>query len=116
MEDMQSGINAILNNPQMMEQIMAMAQSMQAPAPPEAPAPTPSSSPQLPEFDLSMIQKLSRLAGNATIDKNQQNLIHALSPYISNRRIEKLEKAMRAAKLASFATTFLGSNFFDPGR
>lgn len=114
MEDLQSGINAILNNPQMMEQIMSMAQSMQAPVPQEAPTPAPA--PQLPEFDLSMIQKLSSFAGSATIDKNQQNLIQALSPYISNRRIEKLEKAMRAAKLASFATTFLGSNFFDPGR
>lgn len=114
MEDMQSGIHAILNNPQMMEQIMAMAQSMQTSAPPEASTPPPA--PQLPEIDLSLIQKLSGLAGNATIDKNQQNLIHALSPYISHRRIEKLEKAMRAAKLASFATTFLGSNFFDTGR
>lgn len=114
MEDMQAGINAILSNPQMMEQIMSMAQSLGGSAPPETPAPAPIT--QTPEFDLSMIQKLSGLAGSATIDKNQQNLIHALSPYISHRRIEKLEKAMRAAKLASFATTFLGSNFFDPGR
>lgn len=114
MEDMQAGINAILSNPQMMEQIMSMAQSLGGSAPPETPAPAPIT--QTPEFDLSMIQKLSGLAGSATIDKNQQNLIHALSPYISHRRIEKLEKAMRAAKLASFATNFLGSNFFDPGR
>ena len=113
MEDMQSGINAILSNPQMMEQIMAMAQSIQSP---EAPEPSTPPTPPAPEFDLSLIQKLSGLANNATIDKNQQNLIHALSPYVNSRRIEKLEKAMRAAKLASFATTFLGSNFFDPGR
>ena len=110
MEDMQSGIQAILNNPQMMEQIMAMAQSMGATAPPEAPA-APSMG-----FDPAMLQKLSGLAGSATIDKDQQNLIRALSPYISHRRITKLEKAMRAAKLASLATTFLGSNLFDPGR
>lgn len=112
MEDMQSGIQAILNNPQMMEQIMAMAQSMGATAPPEAPAPA---APSM-DFDPAMLQKLSGLAGSATIDKDQQNLIRALSPYISHRRITKLEKAMRAAKLASLATTFLGSNLFDPGR
>ncbi len=109
MEDMQSGIQAILNNPQMMEQIMSMAQSMGASVPPEAPAPTI----QIPDFDPGMLQKISSLAGSATIDKNQQNLIQALSPYISHKRIEKLEKAMRAAKLASLATTFLGSNLLD---
>lgn len=114
MEDMQSGINAILSNPQMMEQIMSMAQSLGASASPEPPTPTPQS--QLPELDLSMIQKLSGMASNANIDNNQRNLIQALSPYISHRRIEKLEKAMRAAKLASFATSFLGSNLFDSGR
>ena len=112
MEDMQSGIQAILNNPQMMEQIMSMAQSMGATPPPEAPV----SNVQMPEFDPAMLQRLSGLAGSITMDKNQQNLIQALSPYISHKRIEKLEKAMRAAKLASLATSFLGNHFLDPSR
>ena len=107
MEDMQAGINAILSNPQMMEQIMSMAQSLGGSAPPETPAPAPIT--QTPEFDLSMIQKLSGLAGQTGIDQNQKMLLSALSPYLSCYRIDKLEKAMRAAKMARLASEFLGN-------
>ena len=43
------------------------------------------------------------------IDQNQQNLLSALSPYMSRDKVSKLENAMRAAKLARLASGFLGS-------
>ena len=56
-----------------------------------------------------MLQKLSGLAGQTGIDSDQQALLHALSPYIGNAKMTKLEKAMRAAKMARVASGFLGN-------
>lgn len=108
MENMESKINAILSDPDTMQKIMAMAQSLNQPQPsaePQAPVTTPSS---IPDIDLSMVQRLSGLVGQSNIDKNQKTLLSALGPYLSRDRIQKLEKAMRAAKMASMASLFLG--------
>lgn len=102
MEDMESKIGAILGNPDMMQQIMAMAQQFQSP--PEQPPPAPSQEP-----DFSVLQKLGPLLGKTRIDGNQQALLQALRPYLSPPRIAKLQKAMRAAKLAGMASLVLGS-------
>ena len=69
-------------------------------------------------LDLGMIQKISGIARQSGIDKDQQNLLKALGPYLSRERITKLEKAMRAAKIAGVASTALGGNGipFLPGR
>ena len=79
------------------------------------PAPPPQESP-VPEMDLAAIQKLTGLMGKAGMDNDQKALLSALSPYISSTRIHKLEKAMRAAKLAGVATTFLGNSPLFSGR
>lgn len=109
MEEMQEKLGAILRNPQLMQQIMSMAQAMGQSS---APAPEPESKPSappMPEIDLSMMQKLSGFAGQSGIDKEQQDLLRALGPYLSRERVSKLEKAMRAAKMARFASAFLNS-------
>ena len=105
MEDLENKIGSILENPQLMQQIMSLAQSLgQDTAPQEAPAQPAAVS----EPDMQLLQKLTGLAGQSSIDKNQKNLLSALSPYISRHRITKLENAMRAAKMARLASTFLG--------
>ena len=110
MEGMEEKLNAILGNPQMMQQIMSMAQAMgQQSQPKEEPKPEAAPVMNTGGLDLGMIQKLSGIARQSGIDKNQQNLLKALSPYLSHERIVKLEKAMRAAKLAGMAQSFLGS-------
>lgn len=113
MDDTENKLGAILNNPQMMQQIMALAQSFnlseqghqQEPCPPKQ-------EPQfsIPDIDLATIQKLSGFAKQSGIDKNQSNLLKALGPYLSRQRISKLERAMRAAKMAGIATAFLGQS------
>ena len=70
--------------------------------PPPEPAP-----PALPDF--SVMQKLAGVTRQSGIDKNQQALLRALSPYISRERSAKLEKAMRAAKMARLASAFLNA-------
>lgn len=102
MEDLESKIGAIMNDPGMMEKLMAMAQSLSAPSQEQHPP----SDEGLP--DMAMIQKLAGLAGQAGIDQNQQCLLSALSPYLSSYRLDKLRKAMRAAKMARLASGLFG--------
>ena len=102
MDNLESGLQSILGNPQMMEQIMSLAQNFQT-----EPAPPPQAE-GVPELDIATIQKISSVIGKTGIDNQQKALLQALRPYLGNRRIQKLEKAMRAAKLAGIATTFLG--------
>ena len=108
MDELEQKLGAVLNNPQLMQQIMSMAQSMgSAPAAPSEPPPPRQ---ELPPIDFSMLQKLSGIAQQSGIDQNQQTLLHALHPYLSAGRITRLEKAMRAAKMARLASSFLGQN------
>ena len=105
MDDLQSKISAVMENPDMMAKIMSLAKSLESPQP-EVKSDRPPASP-MPEIDFSMLQKLSGLAGQSHIDKNQKNLLQALNPYLSKQRISKLERAMRAAKMAGMATAIL---------
>ncbi len=115
MDNMENQMNAILNNPEMMQKIMAMANAMnqQQPEKQEQEQPkqdTPGFS--MPDIDPSMIQRLSGLAGQSNIDNNQRTLLKALSPYLNRDRISKLERAMRAAKMANMASSFFGKSGF----
>lgn len=114
MSELEQKLGAILNNPQMMQQIMALAGSMNAseqsaPEPQAAPKQTSgdSSTPML-NLDPAQLKTLAGLA-NTGVDRNQKALLQALGPYVSRHRVEKLEKAMRASKMAVFATDLMQS-------
>lgn len=113
MDDFENKLGQILGNPEMMGKIMAMAQSFGGQ---EAPPEPPPQETAMPEFDFATVQKLTGLMGKAGVDSRQKALLTALSPYVSDQRIHKLEKAMRAAKLAGVATSFLGSASLFSGR
>lgn len=106
MEGIEEKMGAILNNPQLMQQIMSMAQSLgqsqDQPAQPQDPA-------SFPDINPAALQQIMHLAGQTGIDRNQKALLSALRPYLTAQRIGKLEKAMRAAKLANAAATALNS-------
>ena len=106
MEELQDKLGAILNDPNMMQQIMSLAKSMGGSTPQQTPEPPPS----MPEFDPGMIKKISNLASQTGIDREQQALLKALSPYLNRERISRLERAMRAARTAKMASSFLGTN------
>lgn len=118
MAGLEEQLSAVLSNPQMMQQIMAMAQNFapppEAPPQPQPPPPPQAQIPPLPNIDPAMLQKLSGLMNAGGVDQNQQHLLQALCPYISNYRITKLEKAMQAAKMAKMATSLLCN--FGQGR
>lgn len=100
MEGMEEKLNAILSDPELMQKISTMARSISPPAPPPPQAEQPA--PSL-NFDPAMLQRMSGMMGGMGVDKNQRALLSALSPYLSKDRIQKLENAMRAAKMAGLA-------------
>ena len=109
MDNMEKMLEGVLNDPATMEKIMAFAQSMGASSPP--PAPPPEEKSPFEGIDISMLQKLSSLAGKSGIDNNQKALLHALRPYVGAHRLQKLERAMQAAKMAGLATGLMGNLF-----
>lgn len=105
MDQMEDKLNSILSNPQMMQQIMSMAQALgQQNTQKEEPAPA-----QVSNIDPRLISQLANLAGKSGTTNDEQALLSALTPYLRSERIAKLERAMRAAKMAKFASGFLNA-------
>lgn len=109
MDNLEEKLNSVLSDPQMMQKIMSMAQALGAQSPPQR-EPQPQKNEGIPDIDLGMLQKISGFASQSDIDKEQRALLSALGPYLSRDRISKLERAMRAAKMARLASGLFGSN------
>lgn len=113
MSGMEDQLVAILGDPEMMQKIQALAQSMgqsQSPGHPEKPKAKEPPSPAEPGTgDLEMLKAFTGFSRGAEIDQNQRALLKALSPYVSREKIVKLEKAMRSAKLAQQTSGLLES-------
>ena len=112
MSELEEKLGALLSNPQLMQQISSLVQAMGQPSP-SPPPPTPPQQPSEP--DLSQLQGLASLLQSNRIDANQQALLRALSPYLSPWRVGKLERAMRASKMAGLASVFLRGDGQSPG-
>ena len=89
MDDMQQKLNAILSNPDMMQQLMGMAQSLGqsqgSPQPPQQPQQPAAETLDVGGFglqnlDLGAIQRIAGLAQKAGIDRNQQSLLCGRRP------------------------------------
>ena len=97
--DLEQQLRSVLNDPSAMQNIMAVAQSL-------------SGSVGTGSGDSEMIpmQRLASLVSDHDIDQRQSSLLSALSPYLSNDRLRKLEKAMRASKVAKLASTLIAGS------
>ena len=69
--------------------------------PPQQPAESPLNEPSL---NPNLLSKVATLMQRGSIDKNQESLLRALSPYLSKQKLQKLERAMHAAKMAGVAS------------
>ncbi len=107
MSEMENKLASILGDPQMMQQIMSMAQALSASA--STPEPPKNSAPETPGIDPALLRSLAGMAQGSQVDENQQHLLAALCPYMSQTKVHKLEKAMRAAKLAGLASGLINS-------
>ena len=116
MSELEEKLGAMLSNPQLMQQISSLVQAMGQPSQPApSPPPMPEPPPQPPEPDFSQLQGLASLLQNNRTDANQQALLRALSPYLSPWRVGKLERAMRASKMAGLASVLLRGDGQSPG-
>ena len=93
-------LHAILNDPSAMQNILAMARSLSGPS---------GSSLEKNEEGMPM-QQLVDIAAKSKIDQQESSLLSALSPYLSRDRLNKLENAMRAAKMARLAATLISGS------
>ncbi len=100
MDDFGDKLNAILENPGQLEKITQMAKSIMGGETKHDGYQEPKSDPGF--IDPSMLKKLSGFMGGGARD-DKRALLEAMKPYLSEKRRKKIEKALRMAKLASFA-------------
>lgn len=129
MSEFDDKLNSILSNPAMMQQIMSLAQALnqseaqqpqqtqqtyqQPPPPPpvqqQSPAPSGDRG-----INPNLLSKVASLMQRGSIDKNQESLLKALRPYLSKQKLEKLERAMHAAKMAGIASEMVNAQGQSP--
>lgn len=111
MSELEQRLNALMSNPQLMQQIASMAQTMGATSQQEQASQNTPPAPSAPSasFDPKLLQTVAQVMGNAGVDENQEALLQALSPFLSGYRIQKLQRAMQAARLAGAASSFLNA-------
>ena len=130
MSELDDKLNSILSNPAMMQQIMSLAQALnqseaQQPPPKQPPAQQPQvPQPQIPQdhfaptndrgLNPNLLSKIATLMQRGSIDKNQEALLRALRPYLNNQKLEKLERAMHAAKMAGIASEMVNTRGQSP--
>ena len=104
MADLEKQLADMLKNPEIMQQVASMAQAFGMSPPTGGPPHTEEKQASAPP-NPDMLQKLSRFATMPMLDKNQKNLLNALSPYLSGEKVKRLENAMTVAHLATLAST-----------
>ena len=123
---LEQAIGAVLQDPQQLQKIFALAQSLglsppeapaapAAPPPPAPPKPAPAAPPaeQTPEDRGSALRALLQQAGK--LDRRQENLLNALKPFLKPERREKVDRAMQAARISRLAGAALrGRDQKDP--
>ena len=112
MSEWEDQLNRILNDPEQMAQISQMAQSLMGGVD-TAEAPPLGALGDL-GLDAGTLGKLaSLLRQEQQGDDKKQALLRALEPWLSEKRREKLERAMKLARLSRLAHLALGEGQGD---
>lgn len=113
MEKLEARLQAVLNDPQQMQELASLAKSLglgaeETDAPrreePEQQPPVRQESAGLPTLPIA---ELLQQAGG--LSQKQENLLRALKPFLRPEKREKLDRAMQAARLSSLASHALKS-------
>ena len=114
MADFSEMLNGILSNPQAMQQMMALAQSLglqgQGGQPQQAapPAPPPQQHPQVQQQfqqpdPAQLLQGFLQLSKQMGGDDRQLARFQALKPFVRPERAEKLDRAIQVARISRLA-------------
>ena len=112
MEDMDSKLNALLNDPDAMSRIMALAQQLSGGSAPPPPPPEPDPQPQeepTGDFDPMMLLKFLPLLQELRQDNSSETMqfLSSLRPYLKPERQPKVERAVKLAHLICVGKKFL---------
>lgn len=118
MDDMDSKLNAMLNDPAAMARIIQMAQQLSGGAqpntPPQAPPPPPPSGPPGDGFDPMMLAKFLPLLQDLRQSNSQTTqLLYALRPFLKEEKQPKVERAAKLAHLICIGKRFLTEGGLD---
>ncbi len=121
MSEFEDRVNSILNDPAQMEKITNLAKSLMGGQPGDndqeeaKESGGQSSAPSDDVFDAATLGRISRLinAGKKE-DSRQRALLEAMRPYLSEKRRDKMDRALRIAKVAKIAELAL-SELGDDG-
>lgn len=110
MSDFEEKLNRILGDPGAMEQIAGMAKSLMGTqnATESEPAPKQKSAEDTDWFSPAMLGKLGSVMQTMEGKDDKQALLTAMKPYLSSKRREKLERAMKLAKMIHMAELAFG--------
>lgn len=98
--DLEKEVNRILTDPQSMQTIMQLAQSLGAPSG-DTTEQDAAESPPIPTGKLLHILQTVQQAGQR--DPQQQALLEALRPYVTAAHCQRLDRAMQMAQLSKLA-------------
>jgi hypothetical protein len=102
--DLEDKINAVLGDPKQMQEITKLAKSLMGGGEKEAASEKVSNPAEDMGLDQNMLKRLGRIMGESRSDKpEQQALLEAMKPYLSEKRRSKMDRAMKMAKLARIA-------------
>lgn len=114
MEDMDSRLNAMLNDPAAMQRIIQMAQQLSGGTAQAAPPPQPQSPPQYGGFDPMLLARFLPLLQELRQSNSQTaQLLHALRPFLSAEKQPKVDRAARLAHLICVGKRFLTEGGLD---
>ena len=120
MDDMDSKLNAMLNDPAAMARIIQMAQQLSGGAqpntPPQNPPPPPPQSgpPQSDGFDPMVLAKFLPLLQDLRQSNSQTTqLLYALRPFLKEEKQSKVERAAKLAHLICIGKRFLTEGGLD---
>ena len=120
MDDMDSKLNAMLNDPAAMARIIQMAQQLSGGAqpntPPQSPPPPPppSGPPPGDGFDPMMLAKfLPLLQDLRQCNRQTTQLLDALRPFLKEEKQPKVERAAKLAHLICIGKRFLTEGGLD---
>ena len=115
MDDMDSKLNAMLNDPAAMARIIQMAQQLSGGAQPNTPPPPPPSGPPSGDgFDPMLLAKFLPLLQDLRQSNSQTTqLLYALRPFLKEEKQPKVERAAKLAHLICIGKRFLTEGGLD---
>lgn len=108
MESFEEKLGQLLSNPDAMQQIMSLAQSLggtQSPSPPFPSAPPVNTvPPEVPGTNPEQLMRtIMQLTGKAKADPRQMALLQAIKPFLTAERAQTIDRAVRVAQISRMA-------------